>query len=315
MAKTIEKSGFKAVYVSGYGVSNSKLGYPDVGIITQNEMIETAKNIASSVNIPVISDANTGYGNYLNVIRAVKEFEKSGVCGIHIEDQRTPKRCGLMGGNTLISMEEMVLKIKAAINAREDPDFIIIARSDANVFESFDNAIKRGKAYAEAGADVIFLEYIESKSKLARIPKEIVGVPLLTCSIESKNSEIIKTKELEEMGFNIQIIPVSFMFAAYFAFRQALEEFKIYGHTKFITDKMYDISSFNKLMDIDKINEVVDIYEIAEKPCINCNACLNNITTTDTNIINNDEAAEIIIKRIVKEIFKKINLNKYDVHR
>lgn len=157
-AKIVEFTGFKVLYASGGGISRSLLGGPDVGLLTMTEMLNQVRNIVNAVNLPVISDADTGYGNPMNVIRTVREFEQAGVAAIHIEDQEMPKRCGHLKGKRLVTKHEMVQKIRAAIEAREDDDFVIIARTDAQAVYGLDDALERGHAYAEAGADVIFIE-------------------------------------------------------------------------------------------------------------------------------------------------------------
>lgn len=205
----------------------------------------------------------------------------------------------------------MVMKIKAAIEAREDPDFIIIARTDANIYEDFESAIRRCKAYSKAGADVIFLEYVLSRSELERIPKEITNTPILVNTIESKDSEDITSRELEIMGYSIQIIPLSFIFSAYYAFNKTLEEFKKHEHSGSIIDEMFDIQSFNKIMGIDKTNELISKYEIGGKICKGCLECLWDIYKGDkengkVNIYSDDLNKELINK-ISEEIIKKLN--------
>lgn len=169
-AMIVEKAGFDYVYVGGYDVSLTLLGLPDVGLITEPEMVTNAGHIARSVNIPVIADADTGYGNAINVIRAVQNFEAAGVAGIHIEDQVSPKRCGHVAGKTIIAMDEAVGKLRAALDARKDRDFVIIARTDAVAAKGggLDEAIRRGKAYAEAGCDMVFSEFPTTDMELPR---------------------------------------------------------------------------------------------------------------------------------------------------
>ena len=165
-ARLIEKAGFPVVYMTGYGVSASVLGRPDIGLISMQEMAEAAKNICSCTRVPVIADADNGYGNTLNVIRTVTEYELAGVAGIQLEDQVMPKRCGHMEGKQVISKEEMVAKIRAAVYARRDPDTVIIARTDAIAVNGYDDAIDRATAYREAGADVIFIEAMQNQEQV-----------------------------------------------------------------------------------------------------------------------------------------------------
>jgi 2-methylisocitrate lyase-like PEP mutase family enzyme len=176
-ARLIEKAGFPLVYVTGGGIARST-GYPDMGLLTMSEVVVRVKNIVDVTEIPVIADADTGYGNALNVIRTVREFETVGVAGIHIEDQITPKKCGHYEGKSLVSEEEMIKKIEAAREARSDPDFVIIARTDARAVEGLEKAIQRGKRYAGAGADMIFVEAPQSVDEIRKIANSI-STPLL----------------------------------------------------------------------------------------------------------------------------------------
>ena len=184
-AMIVEKAGFDYVYMGGYDVSLTLLGLPDVGLITATEMVENARHIARSVKLPVIADADTGYGNAINVVRTVRDFESAGVAGIHLEDQLAPKRCGHVAGKTLVPLDEAVGKIQAALDARTDPDFIIMARTDAIAASGggFDEAVRRGKAYARAGCDMLFAEFPSAELDLPRrfaaeIHKEFPGLPL-----------------------------------------------------------------------------------------------------------------------------------------
>lgn len=177
-ARLVEQAGFPAVYVTGAGVASSRLGIPDIGLTTMSEVLETAKNIASATNIPVICDTDTGYGNALNLMRTVREFERIGVAAIQVEDQITPKRCGHTEGKQLVTKEEMVKKIEAVQYAKQSEDFVLIARTDAIAVNGFDDAIDRAKDYARAGADVLFVEAPRTVEEMKRIPK-LLDVPLL----------------------------------------------------------------------------------------------------------------------------------------
>lgn len=184
-AMIVEKAGFEYIYMGGYDVSLTLFGLPDVGLVTATEMVENARHIARSVKIPVIADADTGYGNAINVVRTVRDFESAGVAGIHIEDQVAPKRCGHVAGKTLVSLDEAVGKIKAALDARRDPDFIIMARTDAIAVTGggFDEAVRRGRAYARAGCDMLFAEFPDAEIALPKrfadaIRKDFPDLPL-----------------------------------------------------------------------------------------------------------------------------------------
>src|SRR5579875_3465951 len=177
-ARLIAHSGFPAVYMTGFGTSASVLGMPDVGLLTMSEMVSRAAALAAVTGeVPLIADADTGYGNPLNVRRTVREYERAGVAGLHLEDQVWPKKCGHMEGKQVIPMEEMVQKVRAAVEAREDPDFVIIARTDAAAVLGFEEALRRGRAYREAGADVIFIEAPRTLEELRAIVQAFPDVP------------------------------------------------------------------------------------------------------------------------------------------
>ncbi|HET6873168.1 MAG TPA: isocitrate lyase/PEP mutase family protein, partial [Acidimicrobiales bacterium] len=180
-ARLIEDAGFPAVYMTGFGTAASLLGRPDIGLVSSSEMIDHARRIAGCVAVPVIADADTGYGNPINVLRTVREYERAGVAGIHLEDQVMPKRCGHLTGKVLVPVEEMTAKIRAAVAARSDPDFVLIARTDARAVEGLDAAIRRASSYLEAGADVLFVEAPESEDEVETIARTFAGagVPLL----------------------------------------------------------------------------------------------------------------------------------------
>lgn len=229
-ARLIEQAGFPGVYVTGAGVASSRLGIPDVGLTTMNEALDTAKNIVSATNIPVICDTDTGYGNAINLIRTVTEFERIGVAAIQVEDQVTPKRCGHTEGKQLITKEEMVKKIEAFHYARRS-DLILIARTDAIAVNGFDDAIDRARAYAQAGADVLFVEAPRTIEEMKRIP-ELIDIPLLVNMVEGGGkTPLLPVKELEAMGFRIAIYPTSAWMAAIKAVQGVLKELKEKGST------------------------------------------------------------------------------------
>jgi carboxyvinyl-carboxyphosphonate phosphorylmutase len=229
-ARLIEQAGFPAVYVTGAGVASSRLGVPDIGLTTMNEALDTAKNIVSATNIPVICDTDTGYGNAINLIRTVTEFERIGVAAIQIEDQITPKRCGHTEGKQLITKEEMVKKIEAFQYAKRS-DLVLIARTDAIAVNGFDDAIDRARAYGQAGADVLFVESPRTIEEMKRIP-EVLDVPLLVNMVEGGGkTPLLPVKELETMGFRIAIYPTSAWMAAIKAMQGVLKELKKKGST------------------------------------------------------------------------------------
>ena len=204
-ARLVEQAGFPVVYMTGAGTSMS-LGYPDLGLITQTEMVANASVITRTVDIPVIADADTGYGNEINVTRTVNEYERAGVSAIHIEDQVSPKRCGHLDGKELIPLDEYLAKIRAAVAARRDPDFVIIARTDANAVTGFDDALERANAALAAGADVAFVEAAKDMEELVAIPKQVKGPCLLNVVVGGKTPDL-NLADAEEMGYRIAILP------------------------------------------------------------------------------------------------------------
>jgi 2-methylisocitrate lyase-like PEP mutase family enzyme len=206
-AKIVEKCGWKCVYVTGYGTAANILGVPDVGLLTSTEMTTNVSHICDAVNVPVIADMDTGYGNAINVLRTVRDYEKAGVSGFHIEDQVTPKKCGFMSGKILVSKEEMIGKIKACIDARDDPNLLVIARCDARgTIEQRDELYERCNAYAEAGADVIFPERPESFEDIELDLKNIKA-PLLLNGIIPKQYGISSIEDVRKLGYAILIMP------------------------------------------------------------------------------------------------------------
>lgn len=204
-AKLIADAGFPAVYMTGAGVSASK-GYPDYGLVTMSEMVDAASIVARTAGIPLISDADTGYGNELNVTRTVREFEARGVAAIHIEDQLSPKRCGHIEGKELVGIDEYCAKIRAAVAARHTPDFVIIARTDAIAVGGFDEAIARAKAALLAGADMIFIEAPPSMEALAAIP-ELIGGACVANMVPGGKTPVLPPADLQSMGFRLAIYP------------------------------------------------------------------------------------------------------------
>jgi 2,3-dimethylmalate lyase len=223
-ARLVEEAGFPAVYMTGFGTSASLIGRPDVGLLTMTEMAGNAGRIAACVDIPVIADADTGYGNPLNVIRSVGAYEAAGVAGIHIEDQVAPKKCGHLEGKQVIPAEEMAQKIRAAVEARAQPELVIIARTDARAVEGLEQALQRGRLYREAGADVLFIEALTSEAEAEEAVRAFPGVPLLFNWAEGGKTPPISLDRLRELGYRIVIFPLSTLLAATGAMRRILQE-------------------------------------------------------------------------------------------
>lgn len=254
-AKLIADAGFDAVYMTGYGVSASMLGKPDIGLIGMSEMAQQAANIAEATSIPLIADADNGYGNVLNVIRSVQAYEKAGVAAIQIEDQVMPKRCGHMDGKQLISQEEMVAKIRAATQARRSADFVIIARTDANAVSGFADAIARAQAYSAAGADVIFFEAPASIEQM-RESCRLIDKPMLANMVENGKTPMLTTQELEAIGYKIAIFPASLLYAATKAITDTLTSLKTHGDTRQAMGNMVDFHTFNRMIGLQEYREL-----------------------------------------------------------
>lgn len=257
-ARIIEKVGFEAVYMTGYGTSASMLGRPDVGLLTLTEMARRASNIVESVNIPVIADADTGYGNAVNVIRTVREYEKAGVACIQLEDQVAPKKCGHMLGREIISAEEMVGKIKAACDARKG-DTLIMARTDARTNFGIEEAIERGKLYEEAGADILFIESVETIEEM-KIVTSSFNVPVLANMLEHGRTPLLSRDELEEIGYDLAIFCVSSTYVAAKAIMDLMLHLKETGRTNDYLDNMITFEEFNKLIGLPEIRELERKY-------------------------------------------------------
>lgn len=257
-AKTIENAGFKAIQCSGYGFAASLLGLPDTGLMTFSEVLTHTKNIVRNVNVPVMADGDTGYGNVVNVIRTVQEFEAVGCAGVNLEDQVWPKRCGHMAGKEVIPMEEMVNKIKAAAWARKDKDFVINARTDSNAVYGPEEAIRRAEAYWEAGADLIFIEAPRSIDELKLFAKTLVpkGILLSANMLDGGRTPLITFKELEELGFARCSVPVMSIYASAKGLKDVMEQMMADGTNKNCQDKLINFSEFNKLIGLQEIRDL-----------------------------------------------------------
>jgi carboxyvinyl-carboxyphosphonate phosphorylmutase len=225
-ARLVEAAGFEGVYMTGFGVAASTLGRPDVGLLGLAEMAEEAGRVVAAVTVPVVADADTGYGNAINVIRTVHEYERAGVAGLHIEDQVLPKRCGHLDGKQVVPLEEMTAKIRAAVDARRDPDLVLIARTDARAVEGLDRAVERAAAYAEAGADVLFVEAIRDEKEAAAVARELTGRRLLYNWAEGGRSPLLSYERLAELGYAIVLAPVTALLSATGAIRRVLEQLR-----------------------------------------------------------------------------------------
>ena len=249
-ATIIQQAGFPAVYMTGAGTSVARLGYPDLALATMSEMLGNAADIASVVDVPVIADADTGYGGILNVQRTVRQYERTGVAAIHIEDQEFPKRCGHLDNKRVIPAEDMVQKIRAAVDARTDPDFTIIVRTDALAVTGWDDSMHRCEDYIKAGADVLFVEALRTPEEAERVTKSL-GVPLLYNFVETGKSPLIPASELEQLGFKIVIFPVSALLTVCRVVTDLMRELKLKGTTSHLMDNMVNVEECFNIVGLD----------------------------------------------------------------
>jgi 2,3-dimethylmalate lyase len=263
-ARLIEEAGFPAAYMTGFGTSAGRLGRPDVGLLTLSEMVDNARRITQAVDIPVIADADTGYGNPLNVIRTVREYEAAGVAAIHLEDQVMPKRCGHMDGKQLIGTGEMVAKVSAAVAARRSDHFLIIARTDARAVEGLDAALDRAQRFREAGADIIFVEAPQSTDEIRRIAERFADVPLLFNYAEGGRTPAVTHELLHHLGFSLVIFPLSILLAATAAMRSVLAEIKATGTPIEILPSMLGFDAFLDFIGVGEIRELEQRFADAD---------------------------------------------------
>ena len=259
-AKIVEKIGFEAMFQTGYGTSATLLGMPDYGFIGSTETIDNARRICHAVSVPVIVDADTGYGNALSVNKLVHELETAGASGIFLEDQKWPKRCGHMKGKEVIPKDEYAEKLQAALDARTDKDFIIVARTDARATEGLDKAIERGLFYKKIGADAIFIEAPKTIQEMQKIGNSI-NAPLVANMIEGGATPISSKSKLHSMGFKIILYPLSVLFSNTFATFQTLKELKKFGITKKSKKKMVNFDQFNEIVELSKYTKLEKRYK------------------------------------------------------
>jgi methylisocitrate lyase len=254
MARQVERTGFDAVYISGAGMANATAGVPDIGLLTLTEVVRLAGYVARAVKIPAIVDADTGFGGAENVARTIQELEKAGLAGCQIEDQEFPKRCGHLAGKSIVDVEEMVGKIKAAVAARRDPNFLIIARTDARAVEDFRAAVKRSEKYLAAGADAIFPEALQSAEEFRDFAKAIKA-PLLANMTEFGKSPLLSFKDFSDFGYRMVIFPMSAFRVAMKASAEFLRALKKSGTQKDWIDEMQTRQELYELLDYDPAAE------------------------------------------------------------
>ncbi len=245
-ARLAEQAGFNAIYASGGAISRSS-GFPDLGLLSFDEVATRLQQMVEVTHIPIIADADTGFGNEINVRRTFRTLQRIGIAGAHIEDQQTPKRCGHLDNKTLITKDEMVIKIKAARQALTDNDFVLIARTDAIAVEGFDRAIERAKAYLEAGADVIFVEAPQSIEQIQQIAKHIPQPKLINMFYGGK-TPLVPLDELQKMGYALVIIPSDLQRSAIYAMQQTLQAIKKDGDSKSLADQLTTFDEREKII-------------------------------------------------------------------
>src|SRR5215472_5639799 len=248
VGRIAEQLGFQAVYLSGAALSASA-ALPDVGLLTLTEFVEAARTIAAATRLPLLCDADTGFGEVLNVERTVHLFEDAGAAGIHLEDQQMPKRCGHLSGKQLVEAEDMAAKLRAAVAARRDADFVLIARTDARAVAGFDEAVRRARLYVEAGADAIFPEALESKDEFAAFARALAPVPLLANMTEFGRSPNLDFAELAALGYRMVLYPVTALRAALGAARTALADLLAKGHQRDQLGHMLTRAELYELLD------------------------------------------------------------------
>ncbi|MEK6259687.1 MAG: isocitrate lyase/PEP mutase family protein [Planctomycetota bacterium] len=250
-AKVMEQAGLPLLFLGGFGTSASSYGLPDLGLLGLAEMADAARRMTGAVSVPVIIDGDTGYGSVPNVIRTVREFERAGAAGMLLEDQVFPKRCGHFSGKQVIPVDEMETKLKAALDARRDSDFVVIARTDARAVEGLDSAIDRANRYAELGADLIFVEAPQTTAELARIAREIER-PQLANMLVGGATPILSADELERLGFKIVVSPVESLTITAFAVQQLSRAMLDEGRVDGLTNQMCSFSDIKRLLGVDE---------------------------------------------------------------
>lgn len=253
-ARLVERAGFEAVYMTGYGTSAARLGLPDLGFAGLAEMLENARLLAATVRIPLIADADTGYGGALAVERTVRAYEAAGVAALHLEDQVWPKRCGHLAGKEVVPREEMVARIRAAAEARRDPDLLLIARTDAIAVTGFDDALGRAEAYARAGADVLFVEAPTTVAEIEAIPRAL-GKPCLFNYAPGGRSPLPPVRRLAALGYAIVLLPVQTLFAAAAAMAGYLAALRQAGEPAGSDDRLMPFAEFNALFGVPDLLE------------------------------------------------------------
>ncbi|MEB3829514.1 isocitrate lyase/PEP mutase family protein [Phormidium sp. CCY1219] len=254
-AQLAERVGFEMAFTSGFGISASTLGRPDYGFLTATEMLYTVQRMTQAANIPIVADLDTGYGNALNVIRSVTDAVRAGAAGVILEDQEWPKKCGHFQGKRVIPAEEQIAKIRAAVRAKSESNLVIVGRTDARAPLGLEEAIRRGRAYFEAGADIVFVEAPQSVAELQAIATALPDVPLFANMIEGGKTPVLSAQQLEELGFKIAVFPLAGLFAATKAIADCFRHLKDHQTTEGF-DKLVNFQQFEKIIDVPKYRQL-----------------------------------------------------------
>jgi carboxyvinyl-carboxyphosphonate phosphorylmutase len=264
-AKLVEQAGFPLTFISGYSVAATHLGLPDFGYLTQTEMVATAKRVCGAVKIPVIIDADTGYGNALNVIRTVNELIDVGAAGMFLEDQVWPKRCGHMKGKRVIPAEEHAQKIRAAVDARRDRDFFIVARTDARQVNGLEDAIHRCRLYKEAGADALFIEAPRTREELEVIARQLPP-PLVANMLEGGVTPLLTKEELEKIGLQLIVCPLTALYASAKAMKDMFQLIKTAGTTRTALEQLLPFQQFHDVIGLEAYYKLDEQYRTSDTP-------------------------------------------------
>jgi 2,3-dimethylmalate lyase len=260
-ARLVEQAGFDGVYMTGFGTSAGLLGRPDVGLLGMSEMVDNARRIVAATDLPVLADADTGYGNPVNVIRTVQEYERSGVAGIHLEDQVMPKRCGHLAGKSVVPASEFRARVEAAVAARRDPDFLLVARTDARGPLGLDAALERAELARRAGADMVFVEALRTEAELESVAEALRGTPLLLNWVEGGRTPPLPLERIAELGFALVILPLSTLLAATRAMVDVLGEIRRAGTPLPVLDRLTGFDEFGELIGLPEIDELGSRFE------------------------------------------------------
>lgn len=259
-ARLIEQAGFPAVYMTGFAATATLIGCPDLGLLTQTEMTTHARNMVRAVDVPVIADADAGYGGPANIERTVREYCQAGVAAIHIEDQVLPKRCGHMAGVKLVPTKDMVRRLKCALAAREYEDLLIIGRTDACSVSGVDEAVNRARCYLDAGVDMLFIDAIKQIDDARVLGQALDGATLIISMVEGNETAKLSPSELKQIGFSIALYPISTLLRATYAVRELLVDLKQNGSTRAKVDQMMTYGDFSKVVDLDHYNHLDKLF-------------------------------------------------------